>query len=252
MTALPRKTRLDQMLTDAGYAASRSRARDMITRGCVKVNGVTASKAGQSVSPSCHVEIDDPAADYVSRAALKLKAGLEASQIIVKGCSALDLGASTGGFTQVLLENDAQSIVAIDVGHGQLASKIKDDTRVINLENTNARHLTGDMLPFKPNLIVSDLSFVSLKIAAGPALQLCQDTAHCILLVKPQFEVGKEGIGKGGVVTDQRLIDETIASIKTWFCSLPGWTITHFLPSPIQGADGNHEYLLCGARGHGN
>lgn len=242
------KSRLDQLLAKRSLAPSRSRARDMIARGCVVVDGVTASKAGLLVMDTCHIDIDDPASAYVSRAALKLNAGLEAASINVSGSHAVDLGASTGGFSQVLLERGAKSVLAIDVGHGQLAPEIARNSRVTNLEGTNARDLTQDILIPPPDLIVSDLSFISLTLAAEPALRFSASTASCVLLVKPQFEVGREGIGKGGLVTDQELIEKTLERIKDWFNGLPGWKITHFLPSPIKGGDGNREYLLCGAR----
>ncbi len=244
------RIRIDQLLAQRSLAASRSRARDMIARGCVTIDGQKIVKAGTLVSHECNVEINDPGQSYVSRAALKLIAGLDADGIDVSGTTAVDLGASTGGFTQVLLERGAASVLAIDAGHDQLVAEIANDPRVSNLEGTNARYLTPDILTPRPDLIVSDLSFISLILAVEPALLLSADTARCVLLVKPQFEVGREGIGKGGLVTDQKLIEHTLAHIKDWFGDLPGWKITKFLPSPIKGGDGNSEYLLCGAR-HG-
>ena len=240
------KIRIDQHLTQAGLASSRSRARDMVARGCVKADGIVVPKAGYLVHPSADIQIDDPAQNYVSRAALKLVSGLDAAVIDVSGKNALDLGASTGGFTQVLLERGANSVVAVDVGHGQIAETIANDPRVTNIEGLNARNITNGNLPDIPDIIVSDLSFVSLRIAAEPSLRLVSGNAHCVLLVKPQFEVGKDGIGKGGLVTDEALISRTLNDIKYWFSELPGWSITHFLPSPIKGSDGNREYLLCG------
>ena len=198
MNTAPSKLRLDQLLVETGRAPSRSRARDMIARGCVRVNGARVSKHGTMTASNAAIDIDDPAAGYVSRAALKLIAGLDAMQADVTGCRAVDLGASTGGFTQVLMERGAASVLAIDVGHGQLAARLAADPRVINRENTNARDLTADDFPFPPDLIVSDLSFISLRLAAEPALRLSAPQALCCLLVKPQFEVGREGIGKGG------------------------------------------------------
>ena len=248
ITITPAKIRLDQLLAKRSLAASRSRARDMVARGCVRVNGKVVSKAGILVDEASEIEIDDPAAAYVSRAALKLIAGLDASGIDATGAVALDLGASTGGFTQVLLERGAKSVLAIDVGHDQLVGPIANDPRVTNLEGTNARDLTADQLQPPPDLIVSDLSFISLTLAAEPSLRLSASNARCILLVKPQFEVGRKGVGKGGLVSDEQLIETTLERIKTWFNALPGWRITHFLPSPIKGGDGNREYLLCGAR----
>ena len=240
--------RIDNILTARGLARSRSRARDMIARGCVIANGVRVAKSGALYAQDCVIEIDDPAASYVSRAALKLIAGLDAAGIDANGAIALDLGASTGGFTQVLLERGARSVLSVDVGHGQLAANIAADPRVNNMEKLNARDLTQDMLQPAPDLIVSDLSFVSLRIAAEPALRLAAPMARCVLLAKPQFEVGRAGVGKGGLVTDEALIAKTMEEIKDWFSALPGWRVTNFLASPIKGSDGNGEYLLCGAR----
>ncbi len=246
MTSTNTKTRIDQYLTNAGLAPSRSRARDMVSRGCVKANGIVVSKAGHLIRSDAEIVIDDPAQQYVSRAALKLIAGLDAAGINVSDKVALDLGASTGGFTQVLLERNAKKIISVDVGHSQMVDWIANDPRVTNVEGLNARHITEGDLDSKPQIIVSDLSFVSLRIGAEPALRLVSSNANCVLLVKPQFEVGKEGVGKGGLVTDDALIAQTLDEIKLWFSELPRWAITHFLPSPIKGGDGNVEYLLCG------
>lgn len=242
------RVRLDQLLTNSGMSASRSRARDTIARGCVTVDGQKIHKAGQLVDPACAIEINDPASKYVSRSALKLVAGLEAAGIDPNGKTAVDLGASTGGFTQVLLERGVKSVLAIDVGHGQLVQWIVDDPRVTNLEGMNARHLSREILMPEPDLIVSDVSFISLRQAAEPALLLSASQASCVLLVKPQFEVGRDGIAKGGLVKDEALARDVVEQIKTWLEKLPGWAVTSLIPSPIAGADGNQEFLLCGAR----
>ncbi|MEP1206606.1 MAG: TlyA family RNA methyltransferase [Rhizobiaceae bacterium] len=242
------RIRADQLLAQRAIAPSRSRARDMIARGCVLADGVVVAKAGSMLAADAHIEIDDPGSSYVSRAALKLIAGLDAANINAQGTNAIDLGASTGGFTQVLLERGAKTVLAIDVGHDQMAAKIANDPRVTNRQGINARDLDASALTPPPDLIVSDVSFISLKLAAEPALHLAAQEARCVLLVKPQFEVGREGIGKGGLVTDEALVEKSLAGIKTWFAALPGWEITHFIASPIKGGDGNREYLLCGAR----
>ncbi len=245
----PERKRLDQTLVDRGLAQSRSRAADMVKRGCVTVDGDQARKHGMMVSASATIWIEDPASQYVSRAALKLVAGLDAANIDVTGKHALDLGASTGGFTQVLLERGAAHVVSIDVGHGQMVDAISGDPRVTNWENLNARHLNEGMLEgFVPDIIVSDMSFVSLTIAAEPALRLAAEQAEAVLLVKPQFEVGREHIGKGGLVTDPDIIQVTNDRICRWFEALPGWQVTNFLQSPVVGGDGNQEFLLCGKR----
>ena len=248
MTSSTEKLRLDQLLVERGLVASRSRARDAIIRGCVRTNGVLATKVGQTIAANTDVQVFDPGQKYVSRAALKLITGLDIAEIDVRDKHALDLGASTGGFTQVLLERGAKSVLALDVGHGQLVEQIADDKRVTNREGFNARHLKAGDLTTPPSIIVSDMSFVSLTIAAEPALRLSASKANCVLLVKPQFEVGKEGIGKGGLVKSSSHVDAALEKIKIWFSGLPGWSMTHLVPSPIKGGDGNLEYLLCGQR----
>ena len=148
----------------------------------------------------------------------------------------------------MLLERGAAHVVALDVGHGQIVALIRNDARVTVLEGFNARELSRDDLPFAPEIVVSDMSFISLRIAAEPALRLAADGARAVLLVKPQFEVGRGGVGSNGIVRDDALIDRTLADIVGWFDGLPGWRHTDLLPSPIKGGDGNREYLLCGER----
>lgn len=240
--------RLDHALVDRGLAANRSKARDMIARGCVNVGGDQATKPGQKIAPDAAITIDDPAQHYVSRAALKLVEGLKVSGFDPKGCHCLDLGCSTGGFTQVLLEAGAAHVLAVDVGHGQMVEPLASDARVDLREGFNARHMTAEDIQTPPTFIVSDMSFISLTKGAEAALRLAAEEAKAILLVKPQFEVGRDGVGKGGLVTDMALLNQTLAEVRAWFNALPGWRETAFAPSPITGADGNTEYLLCGER----
>lgn len=243
------RQRLDQYLAESGLATSRSRARDMVLRGCVDINGQSAKKHSQMVSQSDSIVVTDPAQPYVSRAALKLIAGLDHAEIDVADRTAIDLGASTGGFTQVLLERGIAHVLAIDVGHGQMEPVLSQEARVTLLEKLNARDLVRTHLrSHQPDLIVSDLSFVSVILAAEPALLLAHDTANAVLLIKPQFEVGKDGVGKGGLVTDQSLIESTLKRITNWFNNLDGWQMSSLTKSPITGGDGNQEYLLCGKR----
>ena len=248
--AMPSPTiRLDQLLVDRRLAASRSRARDAILRGCVEVDGKVCRKPGANVDQAAQIANTDDAGAYVSRAALKLVAGLDACRFDPHGLVALDIGASTGGFSQVLLERGAGKVLAVDVGHGQMDQTLRDDPRIVVLEGVNARDLSLEHLDGNtPDIVVSDLSFISLMKGAEPALLMAAETARAILLVKPQFEVGRAGVGKGGLVKDDALIDETNAHIQGWFNALPGWSVTHFLPSPITGGDGNREFLLCGMR----
>jgi 23S rRNA (cytidine1920-2'-O)/16S rRNA (cytidine1409-2'-O)-methyltransferase len=234
--------RLDQFLDVQNLVRSRARARDAIVRGCVTVNGKQITKPGFKVSDNDHIQIDDPSANYVSRAALKLLRGLAESQIEVAGKTCLDLGASTGGFSQVLLEGDAAKIYAVDVGQDQLADEIKSAPQVVNLEQTNATALTAELIADPIDILVSDISFVSLIKVIGPALDLCTAGAHALLLIKPQFEVGRAAIGKGGIVKDQLAIDAVLTRVDE-FLSEKDWQKLGDVPSPISGSDGNQEFI---------
>ncbi|MCI5076709.1 TlyA family RNA methyltransferase [Oricola sp.] len=240
------RVRLDQLLVETGAFASRSRARDAILRGTVRVGGAAIAKPGQMVSPDAAIELDDPAQLYVSRAALKLKAALDRFDLTLEGRIALDVGASTGGFTQVLLEGGAAHVTAIDVGHGQMAATVAADPRVTSIEGLNARDLTLAHLDGRrPDFVVSDVSFISLKLALPPALDLAAPGALAVLLVKPQFEVGRAKIGKGGLVTAEDAA-ECAEDLASWLAALPGWQVTGLCSSPIAGGDGNGEFLLAG------
>jgi 23S rRNA (cytidine1920-2'-O)/16S rRNA (cytidine1409-2'-O)-methyltransferase len=229
--------------------ATRSRARDAVARGAVRVDGRAATKPGQPTGPDAAIEVDDPAQAYVSRAALKLIAGLDAFGFDPKGALALDVGASTGGFTQVLLERGAAHVVALDVGHGQLDAGLAADPRVSVLERLNARDLTPAHLEGRrPGLVVCDVSFISLKLALPPALDLAAPGAGCVLLVKPQFEAGREAIGKGGLLRDPAEGERVAADLTLWLDGLPGWRSLGTVPSPIEGGDGNREFLLGGLK----
>lgn len=236
------RLRLDIALEQRGLVQSRARARDAILRGTVSVNGVPATKPAIPVGDDDVIAIADPANAYVSRAALKLIAGLDAGGIAVRDKICLDLGASSGGFTQVLAERGAAKIYAVDVGHGQLHPRIREIAQVISLEGTDARHLTRAIVPDAIDLIVSDLSFVSVtKVLAAP-LALCRTGADAVILIKPQFEVGREHVGKGGIVTDAAAIARATSGVIQ-FMSEQGWTHRTSLPSPIAGGDGNKEIV---------
>lgn len=242
------KTRLDQHLVDLGHFPSRARARDAILRGTVSIDGLACTKPAQKVTGDTAISIDDPAAGYVSRAALKLIAGLDGFGIDPKDRVCLDIGASTGGFTQVLLQRGAAKVHAIDVGHDQLHPSLREDPRVLATDGLNARelesaHLSGD----RPEILVSDVSFISLKLALPPALALAAPGADGVFLVKPQFEAGREHIGKGGLVDPGRA-QETANVLKIWLDSVPGWTAGELIPSPVKGGDGNAEWLLYGQK----
>jgi 23S rRNA (cytidine1920-2'-O)/16S rRNA (cytidine1409-2'-O)-methyltransferase len=241
--------RLDELLVARGLFPSRSRARDAILRGTVMVDGRIAAKAGEAVRPEADLAAADPARAYVSRAALKLIAALDHFALDPAGADALDIGASTGGFTEVLLERGAEHVTALDVGHGQLHAKLAADPRVTSLEGVNARYLkAADLAGRVPDFLVSDVSFISLKLALPPALALAADGASGVFLVKPQFEAGREAIGKGGLVRDPAEAERIAEEMHTWLDRQPGWRAIGLQPSPIEGGDGNREYLLAGVK----
>jgi 23S rRNA (cytidine1920-2'-O)/16S rRNA (cytidine1409-2'-O)-methyltransferase len=235
--------RLDEALVARGLAQSRSRARDAILRGTVKVNGEPARKPSQGVLSEDLLETEDEAQRYVSRAALKLLHGLLHFNIAVTGRTALDIGASTGGFTQVLLEQGAAHVTAVDVGHGQMVAKLANDERVALYEGLNARTLTDEHVSPDVSLIVADVSFISLKLALLPALNLVTAGCELIALVKPQFEVGRENVGRGGIVSDPNEHARVCWEISA-FLEAQGWIVKGVVPSPVEGGDGNAEFLM--------
>ncbi|KZL18848.1 Hemolysin A [Pseudovibrio axinellae] len=236
--------RLDQFLVEHGYFETRARARDAVLRNTVFIDNAPAKKPSQKVLEGHCVTINDPAAQYVSRAALKLLKALEEFKLSPADKVCLDIGASTGGFTQVLLEHHAKVVHAIDVGHDQLAERISEDPRVIRKDGLNARALTLDHLEGQaPQFLVSDVSFISLKLALPPALDLAEDGALGVFLVKPQFEAGRDRIGRGGLVAPE--VAEYIAQdLQDWMNEQPHWSVVGFTSSPIKGGDGNAEYLM--------
>ncbi len=243
------RQRLDELLVARGEFPSRSRARDAISRGAVTIAGKVVTKAGQQVAGDASIKVDDPARAYVSRAALKLVAALDHFGFDPRGALALDIGASTGGFTQVLLERGARHVIALDVGHGQLDPSLHDDPRITLLEGLNARDLSfADLAGVAPNLLVCDVSFISLKLALPPALGLAASGARGVFLVKPQFEAGREAIGKGGLLRDPALGERIAEDMSAWLDTFPGWRSLGYRPSPIEGGDGNREFLLTGVK----
>lgn len=243
------RTRLDELLVARGHFATRSRARDAIERGTVSVGGATVVKPGLAVAPDAAVAVDDPAARYVSRAALKLAAGLDLFGLSPAGKVALDIGASTGGFTQVLLERGAVRVFAVDVGHGQMDAGLRADPRIACIEGLNARDLApADLGGARPDFVVSDVSFISLTLALPPALDLAAAGALAIFLVKPQFEAGRAAIGKGGLLKDPEDGPRIARRLRDWLDRQPGWRAVGLEPSPVPGGDGNREFLLAGAK----
>jgi len=234
------RDRLDIVLEARGLMPSRARARDAILRGTVRVNGAIAEKPSMPVGEADLLDVSDPAAGYVSRSALKLIAGLDAAAIDVAGRTCLDVGASTGGFTQVLLERGAARVYAIDVGHSQLDGRIASDPRVVSLEGTDARDLTPMLIPQPIGLLTCDVSFVSVRKVLDAPLALCAEDAAAVILIKPQFEVGRAHVGRGGIVKDRAAIEGAISDVVA-FMSDRGWRLTASLASPISGGDGNTE-----------
>lgn len=234
--------RLDVMLTERGLAASRARAQALVMAGKVSVDGVVVTKAGAPVAHGARLEIAEPDHPWVSRGALKLEAALDACGIDPAGLDCLDCGASTGGFSQLLLARGARRVVALDVGRGQLDWKLRSDPRVTVMEGVNARYLAPGDLPFPVALATVDVSFISLRLIV-PALQpLILPKGWLICLVKPQFEAGRDQVGKGGIVRDdvvrRRVIDGTVAALAAG-----GLDLLAVIPSPIEGQKGNREEL---------
>jgi 23S rRNA (cytidine1920-2'-O)/16S rRNA (cytidine1409-2'-O)-methyltransferase len=243
------KTRLDSALVARGLAPSRARARDAILRGCVTVDGAPTDKPSLVVAASAELAVDDPALAYVSRAALKLVAALDHFGYSPKDRIALDVGASTGGFAEVLLQQGARRVYCVDVGHGQLHERLAADPRVVNIEGTNVRDLDRVRVADPASAVTVDVSFISLELALPPALALAGDDAWGVFLVKPQFEVGRTHIGKGGVVRDRAAARRAADAIARFIKVEIGWVVDGIIASPIAGGDGNREFLIGARRG---
>jgi 23S rRNA (cytidine1920-2'-O)/16S rRNA (cytidine1409-2'-O)-methyltransferase len=241
--------RLDALLVERGLAETRSKAQALIMAGLVWSGERRLDKPGLSLSPETPIEVKGRDHPWVSRGGLKLVHALDHFAIDPAGAVALDIGASTGGFTDVLLARGAARVYAVDVGYGQFAAKLRGDPRVVLLERVNARHLTRAEVPQPVDLIVCDASFIGLETVLPAALALAAESAWLVALIKPQFEVGKGRVGKGGVVRDAALHREVCDRIVAWLGSQPGWHVEGLTGSPILGADGNQEFLVC-ARKH--
>ncbi|WP_417319331.1 TlyA family RNA methyltransferase [Emcibacter sp.] len=239
------KKRVDQLLVDRGLAESRSRAQAYVMAGNVYSGEEKISKPGQQIAEDKPLEVRGKEHPWVSRGGLKLVKGLEEFNISPEGKTVVDVGASTGGFTDVCLANGAEKVYAVDVGHGQLAWKLRNDDRVVVLEKTNARYLTREQIPDPVELIVCDASFIGLETVLPAALKLAVPGGHLIALIKPQFEVGKGRVGKGGVVREPELHKEVCDKIENWLKELPGWTVLGITESPIKGPEGNIEFLIA-------
>lgn len=237
------KERLDKILVDRGLVQSRERARALIMAGSVVVADHVADKAGTMVPLNSDIRLKGEILPFVSRGGLKLQKALDEFGIDVTGLIVLDVGASTGGFTDCLLQRGARKVIAVDVGYGQLAWKLRQDERVVNLEKTNIRFLTIDKLPEIPDMAVIDASFISLDKVLPNTIRLISDEGAIIALIKPQFEVGRGEVGKGGVVRDEAKHREVIASIRALAERL-GLTVESVTESPIRGPKGNREFLI--------
>jgi 23S rRNA (cytidine1920-2'-O)/16S rRNA (cytidine1409-2'-O)-methyltransferase len=241
---MAQKLRLDVLLTKRGLAPSRSRAQSLILAGKVRVGGQVETKAGTQVESDAELEVATPDHPYVSRGALKLEAALDQFSISPDGLDCLDVGASTGGFTDLLLQRGARRVIAVDVGRGQLDWKLRSDDRVTVLEGVNARRLDAEQLPFRSALATIDVSFISLTLIVPAVVPHMLPGAWLVCLVKPQFEAGRDQVGKGGIVRDEqvrrRTIDRTVAAVAGF-----GFELVGVVPSPIAGQKGNREELAA-------
>ena len=240
------KRRIDQLLVERGLFESRAKAAAAIAAGRVKAGGRVVAKASEAVGEDAAIEAE-AAHPWVGRGALKLDHALTLWPIPVEGRVVLDVGASTGGFTEVCLARGARRVFAVDVGRGQLHSSLAADPRVVNLEATDARDLTAEMLGEASELVVCDASFIGLAKVLPAALMLAAPGADLVALVKPQFEAGPAEVGKGGLVKDEAVHARVLAEIGAWLTG-QGWTVREIAPSPIEGGGGQREHLIWGRR----
>jgi 23S rRNA (cytidine1920-2'-O)/16S rRNA (cytidine1409-2'-O)-methyltransferase len=246
---LAAKRRADQLLVEQGLAESRAKAQALILAGLVSTAGRRVDKPGEQLVADSALVLKGRDHPWVSRGGVKLAHALDHFQIDVEGLIALDIGASTGGFTDVLLSLGAKRIHAVDVGHGQLAWKLRQDARVIVHERLNARHLTRAHIPEPVDIITCDASFIGLATVLPAPLGLAAERAELVALVKPQFEAGREHVGKGGVVHDPTVQREVCERAAAWVAAQPGWTAVGIVESSILGPEGNREFLLYARRG---
>ncbi len=238
------KARIDQLLVDRGLAESRSRAQALVMAGLVFSGERRLDKPGTSVAEDTPLEVRGQDHPWVSRGGLKLAHGLVHFGFSAAGRVCLDIGASTGGFTDVLLANGAARVHAVDVGHGQLAWKLRTDPRVVVHEKTNARHLTAERIGEAATALVCDASFIGLSTVLRAPLALLAPGSWAVALIKPQFEAGPGKVGKGGVVRDPAVHAEVCDTVRSWWSQLPGWTVLGITESPITGPEGNREFLI--------
>ena len=238
-----KKVRLDQLVFDQGLSESRERAKAIIMSGVVYVNGQRADKPGAQVAPDVNIEVRGNTLPYVSRGGFKLEKALKVFPVDPTGLTCIDCGASTGGFTDVLLKNGAAKVYAVDVGYGQLAWSLRNDARVISMERTNVRYITAEQIPEPLDLAVMDLSFISVKLILPAVCPLLKDDAEVVCLIKPQFEAGREKVGKNGVVRDPATHREVLHNAMG-YAAANGFAVRGLDFSPVKGPEGNIEYLM--------
>lgn len=247
----PKRIRIDALLVARGIADNLEQARSWIMAGLVYTGTQRLDKPGHSVSEAIPIEVKGKRTHpWVSRGGIKLAHALDFFHIHPEGLVAADIGSSTGGFTDVLLSHGALKVYAVDVGYGELAWKLRQDPRVVVLERVNARYLTRTEIPDPLQLIVCDASFIGLQMVLPAAMALAGKGAHLLALIKPQFEVAKEAVGVGGIITDTTLHQEVCERTSQWISGLPGWNVLGITESPIKGMEGNTEFLI-GAVFHG-
>lgn len=237
------KKRLDVVLFEQGYAESREKAKALIMSGIVYVNGQKEIKAGRDIKPDDALEVRGSALKYVSRGGLKLEKAMESFPINLQGTICMDIGASTGGFTDCMLQNGASKVYSIDVGYGQLAWKLRSDERVVNLERTNFRYVTKEIISEDIDFASVDVSFISLKLILPVMYELLKEDGQAVCLIKPQFEAGRENVGKKGVVRDPRIHESVITTIAE-FANSQKFSVLGLEHSPVKGPEGNIEYLM--------
>jgi 23S rRNA (cytidine1920-2'-O)/16S rRNA (cytidine1409-2'-O)-methyltransferase len=242
------KKRLDQLLVERGLVETRSKAQAYIMAGNVFSGEQRLDKPGMACKEDISLTLRGQPHPWVSRGGLKLEKGLAEFEIDVTGFIGVDVGASTGGFTDVLLQNGAAKVYAVDVGQGQLDWKLRNDDRVVVMEKTNARHLTEEQIPDAIDIVVCDASFIGLRTVLPASMERVKAGGYLIALIKPQFEVGKERVGKKGVVREPELHQEVCDTISDWLSNLPGWEVLGITKSPITGPEGNVEFLICGRK----
>lgn len=244
-----RKQRIDTLLVERGLVESRARARALVMAGKVFSGGHRLDKAGTTVAADAAIELRGADHPWVSRGGIKLAHALDDFRIDPSGHVSLDIGASTGGFTDVLLRRGAARVYAVDVGHGQFAWALRGDPRVVLLERTNARYLSRAEVPEQVGLITCDASFIGLARVLPAGLALARPDAHLVALIKPQFEVGRGRVGTRGVVSDPALHAEVCARVRAWLEAEVGWPVLGITESPIRGPHGNKEFLIAARRG---